>query len=352
MTETRDPAADRVVESIKAKGRGPSMADVARLAGVSSQTVSRVSNGLSNVDERTRARVSDAMRELNYRPNGAARALKRGSFKSIGVIMFTLSTFGNLRTLDAISIAASDAGFSIDLVPVRSQTVAEVAVAFSRLSEHAVDGIIIIIESHILREADIRMPAGLPVVIVDSTMRSDHPVVDADQAQGARQATSHLLDLGHETVWHVAGPTVSYSAVRRESAWRTTLEEAGRQVPEVLYGDWTSHSGYQHGKTLAARDDVTAIFAANDQMALGILRALHETGRSVPADVSIVGFDDMEESASFWPPLTTIHQDFSEIGRRAIAALLRAIELGDYGTTAEIVPTHLVIRSSTAPARS
>lgn len=344
MTETRDSSAS--------KRRGPSMADVARLAGVSSQTVSRVSNGLSNVDEGTRARVTAAMRELHYRPNGAARALKRGSFKSIGVIMFTLSTFGNLRTLDAISVAASDAGFSIDLVPVRSQTAAEVAVAFSRLSEHAVDGIIIIIESHILREADIRMPAGLPVVIVDSTIRSDHPVVDADQAQGARQATTHLLDLGHETVWHVAGPTQSYSAVSRERAWRATLEAAGKAVPDVLYGDWTSQSGYEHGKTLASRDDVTAVFAANDQMALGILRALHEAGRAVPADVSIVGFDDMEESESFWPPLTTIHQDFSEIGRRAIAALLRAVQDGDYGTSAEVVPTRLVVRESTAPPRA
>ena len=351
MTEAREITAERHTASITSKRRGPSMADVARLAGVSSQTVSRVSNGHANVDENTRARVTAAMRELNYRPNGAARALKRGSYKSIGVIMFTLSTFGNTRTLDAISVAASDAGFSIDLVPVRSQTVAEVAVAFSKLSEHAVDGIIIVIESHILQEADIRIPAGLPVVIVDSAMSSDHPVVDADQAQGARQATSHLLELGHETVWHVAGPTESYSAVRRENAWRATLEEAGRNVPEVLYGDWSSQSGYKHGQSLAARSDVTAVFAANDQMALGILRALHEAGRAVPADVSVVGFDDMEESVSFWPPLTTIHQDFSEIGRRAIATLLRAIELGDYGTTAEIIPTRLVVRSSTAPPR-
>ncbi|WP_022885885.1 LacI family DNA-binding transcriptional regulator [Glaciibacter superstes] len=332
--------------------RGPSMADVAREAGVSSQTVSRVSNGQNNVDAATRDRVIAAMQLLGYRPNSAARALKTGRFRSIGVIMFTLSTFGNMRTLDAIATASAQAGYSITLIPVALPTQGEVAGAFSRLSEQAVDGIVIIIEAHILDRADITLPDGMPVVIVDSDAGSRYTVVDADQAQGARLATEHLLKLGHRSVWHIAGPRSSFSAIRRTESWRTTLNDAGAPTPEILYGDWSAESGYQHGLTLGAQPDVTAIFAANDQMALGVMRALHELGRPVPRSVSVVGFDDTEESSSFWPPLTTVHQDFSEVGRLCITALLHEIETTAHETGTTIVPTRLVVRESTAPPAS
>jgi DNA-binding LacI/PurR family transcriptional regulator len=329
--------------------RPASMADVAKLAGVSSQTVSRVSNELANVDASTRARVRAAMDEIGYRPNSAARALKTGRFRSIGVIMFTLSSFGNLKTLDAIASASADAGYTITLMPIRVPTQGEVAVAFSRLADQAVDGVVIIIEAHLLDRAEITLPTGLPVAIVDSDAGGRYTVVDADQAQGARLATQHLLDLGHSTVFHIAGPASSFSASRRTVSWRSTLEEAGAAVHTPLVGDWTVESGYVHGQILAQRDDVTAIFVANDQMALGVLRAMHEAGKDVPGDVSIVGFDDMAEAEGFWPPLTTVHQDFSEVGRRCIEMVLREIEhdAGRAGTS--IVPTRLVVRQSTAP---
>ncbi|GAA3862175.1 LacI family DNA-binding transcriptional regulator [Leifsonia kafniensis] len=325
------------------------MADVAGRAGVSSQTVSRVSNGMTNVDVATRDRVLAAMDELGYRPNSAARALKTGRFRSIGVIMFTLSTFGNMRTLDAIATASAEADYSITLIPVALPTQGEVAGAVSRLSEQAIDGIVIIMEAHMLDRADITLPEGLPVVIVDSDAGSRYTVVDADQAQGARLATEHLLDLGHRSVWHIAGPKSSFSAVRRTDSWRQTLHEHRIEAPEVLYGDWSAESGYRHGLALGARPEVTAIFAANDQMALGVLRALHELGRAVPESVSVVGFDDTEEASSFWPPLTTVHQDFSEVGRLCIAALLHEIETTSHETGTTIVPTRLVVRESTAP---
>jgi DNA-binding LacI/PurR family transcriptional regulator len=331
--------------------RGPSMVDVARVAGVSAQTVSRVSNGLTNVDHSTRERVLAAMTELGYRPNSAARALKSGRFRSIGVIMFTLSTFGNMRTLDALATASAQAGYSITLIPVAHPTRGEVAGAFTRLNEQAVDGIVIIIEAQILDRGDVALPAGLPVVIVDSNAGDAYTVVDTDQAQGARLATQHLLDLGHRTVWHIAGPSSSFSATRRTESWRATLNAAGRTAPEPLTGDWSTESGYHCGLELADRDDVTAIFAANDQMALGAMRALHERGRRVPDDVSVVGFDDTEESSSFWPPLTTVHQDFAEVGRLCIEKLLHELDAvgPEPGTT--IVPTRLVVRDSSGPAR-
>ena len=331
--------------------RSPSMAHVAERAGVSSQTVSRVANGHSNVDARTRERVRAAMDELGYRPNSAARALKTGKFRSIGVIMFTLSTFGNARTLDAIATSSAEAGYTITLMPIVTATQGEVSGAFTRLAEQAVDGIVIIIEAHTLDSSEIRLPSGIPVVIVDSDAGDRYTVVDADQAQGARLATEYLLWLGHRTVFHITGPRQSFSAARRTDSWRATLESAGAVVPEPLEGDWTVGSGYKHGLTLAADPEVTAIFASNDQMALGVLRALHEQKREVPGDVSVVGFDDMAEASSFWPPLTTVHQDFGEVGRRCIATLLHEIDGDGHIAGTSIIPTELVIRESTAPPR-
>jgi DNA-binding LacI/PurR family transcriptional regulator len=328
----------------------PSMGDVARHAGVSAQTVSRVSNGHANVDPITRQRVVDAMQALGYRPNSAARALRLGRFRTIGVIMFTLRTFGNMSTLNAIATEAARADYSVTLLPVREATLGQVSGAYSRLNEAAVDGVIIIFEAHLLDEAEFTLPPGLPVVVIDSNAGDQYTVVDTDQADGARRATEHLLSLGHRQVWHVAGPHSSFSAVRRTEHWAATLLEAGIEPPPVLHGDWTSESGYRHGLTLALREDVTAVFAANDQMALGLMRALHELGRDVPGEISVVGFDDLEEAHSFWPPLTTIRQNFDEVGRHAVARLLAKVhgEPEHEKNTKIMVPTQLMIRASTA----
>ncbi|GAB3897102.1 LacI family DNA-binding transcriptional regulator [Kibdelosporangium lantanae] len=325
------------------------MADVAREAGVSGQTVSRVANGKTNVDDTTRDRVLAAMKRVGYRPNSAARALRNGQFRSIGVIISALSTFGNVRTLDAITTAADAENFTIVLLPVTRPTQGEVTGAFSRLNEQAVDGVIILIEQHQLDESEIELPRGLPVVVIDSSARDDHPVVDTDQAAGAASATRHLLDLGHRTVHHIAGPPHSYAAERRRKSWRATLEQAARPVPPVLTGDWSARSGHELGLLLA--DDATAVFVANDQMAVGLLRALREKGRTVPGDVSVVGFDDTDEAAYLWPPLTTVRQSFEDVGRHAVAALVAEITTDQPGAMSVSVPTELVIRSSTAPPR-
>ena len=324
------------------------MADVARAAGVSMQTVSRVSNGHSNVLSDTRDRVEAAMRQLGYRPNRAARSLRSGRFQSVGVILFTLSSIGNMRTLEAIAGAAAAAGYSLSLISAADRTPVAIAQAFARLEEQTVDGVVLVVESHLVDESEIVFPPDLPVVLVDSSKQEHHSLVDTDQTQGARLATEHLLGLGHRTVHHVSGPAGSYSADRRERGWRDTLVEAGRDAPPVLRGDWTTDSGYRAGRELLERSDVTAVFAGNDQMALGLMRALHEAGRPVPGSISVVGFDDMPEAESFWPPLTTVHQYFDEVGRRSIEALVEAIENEDPGRRL-VVPTTLVVRESTAP---
>jgi DNA-binding LacI/PurR family transcriptional regulator len=327
------------------------MADVARLAGVSGQTVSRVANERHNVDAATRDRVQAAMRELGYRPNSAARALRNGQFRSIGVIVFELSSFGTTRTLDAVAAAATISGYSINLLPVLDVNQRAVTNAFSRLGEQAVDGVIILIEAHTLDEAGVLLPEGLPVVVIDSSAHYDYPIVDSNQAQGARLATEHLLDLGHRTVWHLGGPPTSFSADRRRRSWELTLTQRGCEVPPVLDGDWTSGSGYVAGRHLAANPEVTAVFAANDQMALGLLRALHERGRAVPDDVSVVGFDDAPQSAYYWPSLTTVAQDFSELGRRALSVALAAVR-GEADADVPLIEPTLLVRGSSGPRRS
>ncbi|MEU9522293.1 LacI family DNA-binding transcriptional regulator [Streptomyces sp. NPDC048224] len=325
------------------------MADVARLAGVSSQTVSRVSNGYAGVTEETRRQVLAAMKELGYRPNSAARALKRGEFRTIGVITFSLATTGNVRTLEAIATSAASEGYAVTLLPVAVPTQDEVRGAFSRLEELAVDAVIVIMEVHLLDAGSLTLPPHVQVVVVDSDAGDHYTVVDTDQAGGSRTAVRHLLDLGHDTVWHLAGPEGSFAAQRRADAWHDTLTAAGRTPPPLVRGDWSARSGYRAGLELAARADCTAVFAANDQMALGLLRALHEHGRRVPEDVSVIGFDDIAEAGSFLPPLTTVHQDFAEVGRLCVRAVLRTMrEAGPHrGTT--LVPTRLVTRASTAP---
>lgn len=330
--------------------RAPSMQDVARHAGVSAQTVSRVANGMSNVEAMTRERVLASMRAVGYRPNGAARALKYGKFHTVGVIMFTLETLGNVRTLDAIATEAAAADYSVTLMPVPDPTLGAVSGAYRRLSEQSVDGVIIIFEASLLDRVEITLPPGLPVVVIDSNAGSGYAVVDTDQAQGARMATEHLLSLGHRHIGHIAGPATSFSAGHRAESWRATLQQAGITPPPIVHGDWSTESGHNAMLKLMDGGHITAVFAANDQMALGAMKALHELGRLIPSDVSVVGFDDMDESRAFWPPLTTVRQNFREVGRVAMARLLEQIEVPDAAPRTTLIPTELVIRASTGPA--
>ncbi|GAB3795222.1 LacI family DNA-binding transcriptional regulator [Humibacter antri] len=331
--------------------RPASIADVAARAGVSSQTVSRVSNGLDTVKAETRDRVLAAMAELDYRPNSAARALKSGRFQTIGVLMFTLQNIGSIRILDAIAAEAATHGFSIDLISIGDPSTGGITDALSRLDHEAVDGIIVILEAHELSEHSIEFPDRIPSVLVDSRRYDDRISVNADQRQGARLAVEHLLGLGHPTVWHVAGPVqTSNAASDRADSWRQTLLAHEREVPEPLCGSWLADSGYEAGRVLAAREDVSAVFCANDQLALGVLRALHESGRDVPGEISVVGFDDNPESAEYWPPLTTVRQNFAEVGQRAFALLDRAIQREPAQPGLRLIDNELVVRASTGPA--
>jgi DNA-binding LacI/PurR family transcriptional regulator len=327
--------------------RAPVMADVARRAGVSHQTVSRVLNGHLHVREATRARVLAAIDELAYRRNSSARALVTRQTRILGVIAFDTTLYGPASTLLGIEQAAREAGYFISIISLKEITEQGVREALDHLAEQAVDGLVVIAPQRQAVAALAGIPADRPIVAVEGGEAPDLPVVCVDQAAGAAAVTRHLLELGHRTVYHVAGPLDWLEAEARLRAWRATLEAAGAPVPEGLAGDWSPRSGYQAGRLLAARDDVSAVFVANDQMALGVLRAFQEAGVDVPGRVSVAGFDDIPEAAYFSPPLTTVRQDFAEVGRRSIALLLDQLA-GRVAPVRVVAPATLVLRASTA----
>jgi DNA-binding LacI/PurR family transcriptional regulator len=343
MTSSKAPGGPRD------RPRTAVMADVAKLAGVSHQTVSRVVNGSAHVRPETRRRVLAAMGELDYRPNPAARALVTGRSRTLGVVSFDTTLYGPASTLFAIEQAAHAAGYFISIVSMLVLDRTSVLSAVERLRVQGVDGVLVITPQEGAAEALVNLPTSIPVVAVEAGRANSVPFVAVDQFAGAVSATQLLLDLGHETVWHIAGPRDFLEAQQRVDGWRSTLEAAGAEVPTMLVGDWSPRSGYRLGQQLAENGEVTAIFVANDQMALGALRALHERGREIPREVSVVGFDDIPEAQYFTPPLTTVRQDFSEMGRSAMRMLLELMHSSGQPPQRVTIAPELVVRRSTGP---
>jgi DNA-binding LacI/PurR family transcriptional regulator len=323
------------------------MADVARLAGVSHQTVSRVLHDSPNVRGETRDRVLAAIRQLDYRPNSMARALVTGRSKTLGVVSSDTTLYGPASTLFGIQQAAHEAGYAVNVASLRSINRGLVLDAIQHLRDQGVEGVAVIAPLRAGVDALRQVDPNFAVVAVQAAQTASIPVATVDQKAGAAAATRHLLNLGHKTVWHVAGPTDWQEAEERILGWRSALEAANAPVPTPLRGDWTPRAGYELGQTLLTIRDLTAVFVANDQMALGLLRRLHEAGREVPRDISIVGFDDIPEAAYFSPPLTTVRQDFAELGRRCLHVLLARIE-GEEQPASVVVPPELVVRDSTS----
>lgn len=332
-------------------GARPVMADVARMAGVSKQTVSRVLNDHPAVRPETREAVSQAMRTLGYRPSRSARSLASGRTRMLGVISFDAARYGPASILTAINTAAQEAGYLVSSIALDTADRATVVEAVNRLSAEGADGVIAIApQLWVGRALAETTDLGTPLVVLESPLDDGTPLVTGDSRTGARKATEHLLALGHATVWHIAGPAGWTSADLRLTSWRATLRAAGAVVPDPLVGDWSADSGYDLGRRLARRPEVTAVFASNDQMALGLLHALHESGRSVPGDVSVVGYDDIPEAAHFLPPLTTVRTDFAEIGTRSLRLLLDRIDgPGRHPRADTLVPVDLVTRASSGP---
>ena len=324
------------------------MADVARLAGVSHQTVSRVVNGSDSIKAETRERVQQAIDRLGYRPNPTARALVRGRSGMIGIINTGTEQFGPTsiqRTIEEAARRSDLFASSISLSVITRETLDS---AVEHLQHQLVEGIIVIAGQDEAVELARSRAIGVPVVVVEGDLTQAAWTVGVDQVLGARLATRHLLDLGHREIVHLAGPADWSEARARQEGWRAEMVGAGLRPLEPIFGDWSAQSGFSAGHVVAANRDITAVFAANDQMALGLLRALHESGLRVPQDVSVVGFDDCPETPFLIPPLTTIRQDFTEVGRQAISLMLAAVE-DSSPERPQLIAPELVIRASTAP---
>jgi DNA-binding LacI/PurR family transcriptional regulator len=329
--------------------RSPAMTDVAKLAGVSHQTVSRVLNDHPNVREQTRLRVRAAIAELGYRPNRAARALVTGRSQLLGIVAQNSTLYGPASLLAAFEQAAAEAGFAVSVGSVGRLDRESIAGAVERHLDQRVAGLVVIAPVASADDALEEMPAGVPLVTIDGDPRRPHALVTVDQAAGARAATRHLLEAGHATVWHVSGPSDWYDAAWRIEGWRGALEAAGAEVPPLVQADWSAASGYVAGQMLARMPEVTAVFTANDHQALGLLRAFGERGRRVPRDVSVIGFDDVPEAAYYIPPLTTIRPDFAAVARAGLELLLRQIDGEAAGSDRVTIAPTLVVRDSVAP---
>ncbi|MFB2597190.1 LacI family DNA-binding transcriptional regulator [Herbiconiux sp. P17] len=320
--------------------RAASVFDVAKAAGVSHQTVSRVLNGHPSVRPATRQKVLDAMRALSYRPNLAARALVTSRSRIIGILSTSSGEYGPASSISAVEAAARSRGYSVTIANADGLDQASIDEAINHLVDLSAEGLVVIAPQLQVLESLSNRSFSVPYVTLQTLATVG--ALALDQVEGARIATAHLAELGHRRIGHLAGPTDWIDATSRLAGFVAELEARRLPTGLVAQGDWSAASGYRAAQELIERG-ATAIFSSNDQMALGILHAASDGGLSVPQQLSVVGFDDTPEAAHYLPPLTTVRQDFAESGRRCVALLL-----GEHEPPPSVLPA-LVPRASTAP---
>lgn len=321
------------------KPHAASVFDVAKLAGVSHQTVSRVLNDHPSLRPATRQKVLDAMRALNYRPNAAARALSSSRSRVIGILSTSSGEYGPATSIAAIEAAARGRGYSVTIANADGLDQRSIDEAVNHLADLSAEGLVVVAPQTQVLDRLSMLSVGIPYITVQAA-RATPDGRQLDQVAGARLAVAHLAALGHQRIGHITGPTDWLDATQRLSGFRDELSERGLDDRSVAVGDWGAASGHRAARELLARG-VTAIFAGNDQMALGALSAATSALVEVPRQLSVVGFDDVPEAAFYSPPLTTVRQDLAEVGRRAVAALLGEDDLPPF--------THptLILRAST-----
>ena len=328
--------------------KAASIRDVARVAGVSYQTVSRVLNDHSNVRPSTRQRVLDAVDQLDFHPNRAARMLATSRSHTIGAVAAALGGHhGPTSIIAAFENAARSHGYTTLLASPRDLDPDSLHEAVLDLVHQGVEGIAAIAPHAKSAEAIMATRTRIPIVL----LQSHHHDVDGlavDNSFGARLAAEHLTSLGYRRLGMITGPLGWAEAEARQAGFRDALHDSGASLAVVVEGDWSADSGYAAFGAIH-RADVHAVFCSNDQMALGFIHAASEAGLRVPSDVSVVGFDDVPEAAHFLPPLTTIRQDFELIGRRAVSALIGRLSGEDPGFAGPLAP-ELILRASTSPA--
>ncbi|MBP2436314.1 LacI family DNA-binding transcriptional regulator [Microbacterium amylolyticum] len=324
---------------------------IASLVGVSHMTVSRVLSGHPSVRESTKQRVMEVVEELNFRPNSAARELATRRTRRIGVMIESAAMSGPESALRYVEIAARAIGYSVTSVALQSEEGLGTAEAVGQLTAQGIDGLCVVAPRSSSVAALRRIRIDVPVLVVKADSDPTFLTASADQRSGADLVVDHLVGLGHRDIVHVAGPLDWLDARARERAFHARMKEWGHRERPIVVGDWSSDFGYDWARRLTRIPDYTAIFAANDQMAMGILHGLHEAGIRVPEDISVVGFDDLELARHTLPPLTTVRQNFAELGRVVVESLRAAAE-GEDIPQRTLVPVELIARGSTAAPRS
>ena len=328
------------------------MMDVAHRAGVSYQTVSRVINDHPNVAVETRARVLAVISELNYRPNKAARSLATRKSQTLAMITYSMKYYGPTQMVINVEQCARESGYDLIFSNIDGLTGAGMDATIDSLFRWAVDGILLIApvaSSHY--EYMVQQFRHTPLIQLDNVPGSPHPSVIIDQNAGSCAITRHLIELGHQQIACITGPMNWFGAAARHRGWLDALTEAGLTPAASTAGDWTAQGGYEAAGRLLDNHDFTALVVANDQMAVGVIRALSERGLCVPRDVSVVGFDDIPEAAYFSPPLTTIRQDFSALGRQGLQYLIQLIQDPTLSGQRVIQPQFVLRESTASPAK-
>jgi LacI family transcriptional regulator len=329
--------------------RRATLHDVAQLAGVSHQTVSRVVNRHPSVAAATRARVLDAIRQLDYAPNRVAQSLATRRSKTVGIIGYGTTHYGPSQMVAHIEATLKTKGYGLVYAAVADLSVDVLREQVATLRNQLVDGLVLITPAgggHLEEMSDF---IGVPYVMIDAMLGEHVPSVVIHQHYGARLATRHLIDSGHRAIAEISGPIEWSGAKQRHDGWLATLSEAGLEPGASVEGNWTAESGHEAARRLLERGaQFTALFAGNDQMALGAMRALREAGRRVPRDVSVVGFDDVPEAAYYEPPLTTVRQDFLALGQQTVELLLARMDAPGVPAHQRVLYPTLIERASVA----
>lgn len=331
--------------------RKPVIADVARLAGVSVPTVSRVLTGNIPVSQGLRERVEAAIKELNYRPSSLARTLRSGERTMIAIFAASTSSYGYANTLAGIEEAAQAAGFSVVISAVRSAEESDVKAALEGTLQQQLAGIIVLDFDPSAAEVLKQLPTTVPTVAASGfpVGQPGFPYAFIDEYAAGRQATEHLLQLGHQTVHHLGlFPLTQFSG--RYQGWHDALVDAGITPPPVLEASRSARSGYEQGLRIAGDPEMTAIFCSNDGLAIAALRALHEKGIRVPEEVSLIGWDNQPFSEFTWPALSTVSPDFKDLGQRAFQLLQQRLSAPETVRDSKVRPKLLLRESTAAPA--
>jgi DNA-binding LacI/PurR family transcriptional regulator len=331
--------------------RPPVLVDVARLAGVSVTTVSRVLTQAKYVGPELTERVEAAVKQLGYRPNSAASATRSGRKTLVTVLTGGTGNHGYARTIEGAEAACRRAGRPVMVSVIESADEQSVQLALDLALSQPVAGVVVLDFDAPGRAALHALPPGLPYVVAGGGSRNRGSVPHAllDERAAARTAVEHLLDLGHPTVHYVAGPSMSKRSGRTDG-WRSAMLERGIEPPPIMHSTWMPSGGYAWGSRIAEAGTATAVFCGNDDIAMGVMRALLEHGVRIPRDVSVIGFDDQPHVAMLTPALTTVHQDFGDLGERAVHLLEELLEEGRE-LPASVVAPRLVIRESSGPYR-